>query len=59
MNREMRCEIAEVESLILAGHPVLEGLCLELSDWSVELRILQNEKRRQEEPGGVKEEDYE
>jgi hypothetical protein len=31
---------------ILAGHPDVEGLCLALSDWSAELRILENEKRR-------------
>jgi hypothetical protein len=42
--------------VIRAGHPDLPGLCLALSDWSAELRILRNEKRRQEEPSGVKEE---
>jgi hypothetical protein len=44
-----RClkEIAEIESLIVLGHPDLDGLCLALSDWWAELRILQNEKRRQ------------
>lgn len=50
-----RREIAEVESLILSGHPDLPGLCLALSDWSAELRILEDEKRRQDEPGGAKE----
>jgi hypothetical protein len=25
---------------LLAGHPDVEGLCLALSDWSAELRIL-------------------
>jgi hypothetical protein len=46
-----RClkEISEIEALILSGHPDLEGLCLALSDWWMELRILQNEKRRQAE----------
>jgi hypothetical protein len=39
----------QVEELILAGHPDLQGLCLALSDWSVELRILQEEQRRQGE----------
>ena len=29
------------------GNPDLEGLCLALADWSAELKILQNEKRRQ------------
>jgi hypothetical protein len=28
-------------------NPDVEGLCLALADWSVELRILQNEQRRQ------------
>ena len=36
----------EIEGQILAGHPDVEGLCLALSDWSAELRILENEKRR-------------
>jgi hypothetical protein len=42
-----RREIAAIEAEILAGNPDLQGLCLALSDWSAELRILQNEKRRQ------------
>jgi hypothetical protein len=51
-----RCEreIASAEEALRAGHPDVAGLCLALSDWSMELRILQNEKRRQDEPGGVK-----
>jgi hypothetical protein len=36
-----RREIAAIEAQILAGHPDLEGLCLALSDWSGELRLLQ------------------
>jgi hypothetical protein len=48
-----RQEIAEIEALILSGHPDLPGLCLALSDWSAELRIHEDEKRRQDEPGGV------
>ena len=46
-----RChqEIAAIESEILAGNPDLPGLCLGLSDWSAELRILQNEESRQAE----------
>ena len=28
------------------GNPDVEGLCMALSDWSEELRILQNEQRR-------------
>ena len=41
-----RREIAVIEEEILAGNPDLQGLCLGLSDWSTELRILQNEQRR-------------
>jgi hypothetical protein len=44
-----RREIAAIEAELLAGNPDVEGLCLALSDWSAELRILQNEKRRQVE----------
>ena len=36
-----RREIADLEAQILAGHPDLEGLCLALSDWRAELRLLQ------------------
>ena len=35
-----RSEIAAIEAEILAGNPDLQGLCLALSDWSAELRIL-------------------
>lgn len=42
-----RREIADLEKLILSGHSDLQGLCLALSDWWAELRILENEKRRQ------------
>ena len=47
-----RChrEIAVIEAQILAGHMDLEGLCLGLADWSAELRLLQNEQRRRDEP---------
>jgi len=44
-----RREIAAIEREVLAGHPDLEGLCLALSDWRAELRILENEKRRRAE----------
>jgi hypothetical protein len=44
-----RREIADIEAEILAGNPDLPGLCLALSDWYAELRILQNEERRQAE----------
>jgi hypothetical protein len=36
-----RREIAECKALLRAGHPDVEGLCLALSVWSAELRILQ------------------
>jgi hypothetical protein len=44
-----RREIAAIEAEMLAGNPDLQGLCLALSDWSGELRILQNEERRQDD----------
>ena len=44
-----RKEIAAIEAELLAGNPDVEGLCLALSDWSAELRILEDEKRRQVE----------
>jgi hypothetical protein len=36
-----RAEIADIEALLLAGYPDVEDLCLALSDWSAELRILE------------------
>jgi hypothetical protein len=41
-----RChrEIAEIETLLRAGHPDLQGLLLGLSDWNAELRLLKKEK---------------
>ncbi len=42
MERSRR-EIVAVEAEIVAGHPDVEGLCLALSDWSVELRIFKRE----------------
>jgi len=36
-----RAEIAAVEAQIRAGHPDLQGLCLALSDWHAEIRLLQ------------------
>ena len=46
-----RChrEIASVKAELLAGTTDVEGLVLALSDWSAELRILQNEERRRAE----------
>jgi hypothetical protein len=49
MDREVeRCrrEIAAIEAELLAGNPDVAGLCLALSDWWAELRIIQDEKRR-------------
>ena len=49
MDRDIgRCrkQVAAVEAELLAGNPKIEGLVLALSDWSAELRILQNEERR-------------
>jgi hypothetical protein len=44
-----RREIAAIEAEIRAGNPDLPGLCLALSDWWAELRILQNEAGRHED----------
>src|SRR5580698_4261921 len=46
-NEIERClrEIANIEALILAGHPDLPGLCLALADWSMELRIIEASER--------------
>jgi len=38
-----RGEIAEFESQLRSGHTDVEGLLLALSDWSVELRLLEQE----------------
>jgi hypothetical protein len=46
--KRCRLEIAAIEVEILAGNPDLVGLTLALADWSAELRMLQNEQRRQE-----------
>ena len=46
-----RLEIAAIEAEILAGNLDLPGLCLALSDWHAELRILEEEQRREKPPG--------
>ena len=48
-----RCkrEIAAVEAEILAGNPDLPGLCLALSDWHAEWRLLEAERRQEKPPG--------
>jgi len=40
-----RREIAEIEALILAGHRDVQGLCMALSDWSAELRLIEKDCR--------------
>ncbi len=47
-----RCkrEIAAIETEILAGNPDLQGLCLALSDWHAEWRILEDEQRQEKPP---------
>jgi hypothetical protein len=43
-----RChrEIAAIEAELREGNPDVQGLCLALSDWSAELRILERQSRR-------------
>ncbi len=36
-----RAEIREAERLLRSGHPDVAGLCMALSDWAAELRILE------------------
>lgn len=45
-----RCkrEIAAIEAETLAGNADLQGLCLALSDWHAEWRILEQEGRSEE-----------
>ena len=43
-----RREIVSIEAEILAGNPDLPGLCLALSDWCAELRIMQREAGQHE-----------
>jgi hypothetical protein len=45
-----RREIAEIEMLLLAGHSDVQGLCLALSDWSAELRLIERVCRERFEP---------
>jgi hypothetical protein len=46
--------MAAIEDQIRAGHPDLQGLCLALSDWSAELRLMQGESlRKQEKPAAA------
>jgi len=43
-----RCEIADIEDQIRAGRRDLEGLCRGLADWSMELRMIDDEHRATE-----------
>ena len=45
-----RREIAAIEAELRAGNPDVQGLVLALSDWSVELRILEGEQRQEKPP---------
>jgi hypothetical protein len=49
-----RREIEAIEAELLAGNPDVEGLCMALSDWSAELRILEAEQRQEKPPPGLK-----
>ena len=53
MIERCRREIAAIEAQILAGNPDLQGLCLALSDWSAELRLVQQERVSLSEPRHV------
>jgi hypothetical protein len=46
-----RREISAIEAELLTGNPDVPGLCLALSDWFAELRILEAEQRREKPPG--------
>jgi hypothetical protein len=37
-----------IEAELRSGNPEIEGLCLALSDWSAELRLLNEKSRRAE-----------
>lgn len=43
MIERCRREIASIEALIRSGHPDVHGLCLALSDWYAELRLIEKE----------------
>jgi len=53
LQREIaRCrrEIEAMRAELLAGNADVEGLCLALGDWSEELRLLEDERRRAGNP---------
>jgi hypothetical protein len=39
--------------LLLAGHPDIQGLCMALSDWSQELRLLLADQTKKSRRGGT------
>jgi hypothetical protein len=41
-----RREIVAIEDLLQAGHGEVAGLCLALLDWSAELRILKEQRKK-------------
>ena len=49
MERCLR-EITAIEAELRAGNADVAGLCLALSDWSVELRILRAEQTQEKPP---------
>jgi hypothetical protein len=45
-----RREIALIEAELLKDNPDVQGLCLALSDWWAELRIIEAEQREEKRP---------
>ena len=48
-----RREIVEIEELLRAGHPDVQGLCLALSDWCAELRLIEALAHQAEKPAAT------
>jgi hypothetical protein len=48
-----RREIAAIEDQLRAGHPDLQGLCLALSDWSAELRLILAERSQENHSASI------
>ena len=53
-----RREVSEAEEQLRAGNPDVASLCLALADWSAELRIIEEERRRAEHPAAGARRDY-
>ena len=51
--KRCRCEMIAIEAKPLAANPDVGGLCVALSDWSTELRLINAEKRPQEKPAAA------